>query len=132
MGLRSRMPRKRGGKSPDATDKHVGRRVRMARKMLKMSQTALAEPLGITFQQLQKYENGTNRLGASRLEQMSDVLQVPVSFFFEDPSGDDKRSPDYVTDFLITTEGLALAKAFNGIKTPTVRRNVVTLVEALV
>jgi transcriptional regulator with XRE-family HTH domain len=72
---------KKGG--PNPIDKHVGRRVRMPRKMLAMSQEELGAALGLTFQQVQKYENGTNRMGASRLQQMSDILQVPVEFFFE-------------------------------------------------
>ena len=70
-------------KGPNSTDVHVGRRVRMRRKMLAMSQTKLGDALGLTFQQVQKYENGTNRIGASRLEQISNILQVPVAFFFE-------------------------------------------------
>jgi transcriptional regulator with XRE-family HTH domain len=68
-------------KAPNPTDKHVGRRVRMRRKMVAMSQEKLADALGLTFQQVQKYENGTNRIGASRLQQISHILQVPVAFF---------------------------------------------------
>src|ERR1700745_1896802 len=70
-------------KAPNPTDKHVGSRVRMRRKMLAMSQTKLGDALGLTFQQVKKYEKGTTRIGASRLEQISHVLQVPVAFFFE-------------------------------------------------
>jgi transcriptional regulator with XRE-family HTH domain len=70
-------------KSPNPIDKHVGSRVRMRRMMISMSQEKLGEKLGITFQQIQKYEKGTNRIGASRLQQISQILQVPVSFFFE-------------------------------------------------
>ena len=70
-------------KAPNPIDKHVGRRVRMRRKMLAMSQEKLGAALGLSFQQVQKYENGTNRMGAGRLQQMSDILQVPVEFFFE-------------------------------------------------
>ena len=70
-------------KAPNPTDKHVGARVRMRRMMLGMSQEKLGDSLGLTFQQVQKYEKGTNRIGASRLQQMSGILQVPVSFFFE-------------------------------------------------
>src|SRR6516164_11762641 len=70
-------------KVPNPVDKHVGSRVRMRRQMLAMSQTQLGDALGLTFQQVQKYEKGTNRMGASRLQQMSDILQVPVEFFFE-------------------------------------------------
>src|SRR5271156_21827 len=70
-------------KSPNPIDKHVGSRVRMRRMMLSMSQEKLGDALGLTFQQVQKYEKGTNRIGASRLQQISQILQVPVSFFFD-------------------------------------------------
>src|SRR5882672_9246928 len=93
---------------PNPIDKHVGSRVRMRRLLLGRSQTNLAEVLGITFQQVQKYEKGTNRVSASRLQQISDTLQVPVPFFFEGAPllpGQHKGngsapSPAYVTDFL--------------------------------
>ena len=68
-------------KAPNPIDKHVGSRVRMRRMMLGMSQEKLGDALGLTFQQVQKYEKGTNRIGASRLQQISQILQVPVSFF---------------------------------------------------
>ena len=75
-------------KAPNPVDKYVGSRVRMRRIMLGMSQEKLGEALGLTFQQVQKYEKGTNRVGASRLQQISEILQVPVSFLFEGgPSG---------------------------------------------
>src|SRR5690349_2824948 len=70
-------------KAPNPIDKHVGSRVRMRRMMLSMSQEKLGDGLGLTFQQVQKYEKGTNRIGASRLQQISHILQVPVAFFFE-------------------------------------------------
>ena len=70
-------------KAPNPIDKHVGSRVRMRRMMVGMSQEKLGDALGLTFQQVQKYEKGTNRIGASRLQQISIILQVPVSFFFE-------------------------------------------------
>ena len=70
-------------KAPNPIDEHVGRRVRMRRRMLAMSQGKLGDALGLTFQQVQKYEKGTNRIGASRLQQISHILQVPVAFFFE-------------------------------------------------
>ena len=69
--------------SPNQTDKHVGGRVRMGRLKLEMSQSKLGEAVGLTFQQIQKYEKGTNRVGASRLQQFSNILGVPGSFFFE-------------------------------------------------
>ena len=75
-------------KAPNPVDKYVGSRVRMRRIMLGMSQEKLGEALGLTFQQVQKYEKGTNRVGASRLQQISEILQVPVSFLFDGgPSG---------------------------------------------
>ena len=111
----------------------------MRRKMLSMSQTNLGTALGLTFQQVQKYEKGTNRIGAGRLQQIAHALQVPVSFFFEDPlkanggsSARQTHSPDYVADFLTTTDGLALTKAFTHIKDSRVRRSIVKLVEEIV
>jgi transcriptional regulator with XRE-family HTH domain len=125
-------------KTPNPTDKHVGSRVRMRRMMLNMSQEKLGDALGLTFQQVQKYEKGTNRIGASRLQQISNILQVPVSFFFEGgPHGGkgegsgDAPSPAYVSDFLATSDGLALTKAFMGIKNPKLRRRIVDLVEQI-
>ena len=102
-------------KAPNPVDKYVGSRVRMRRIMLGMSQEKLGEALGLTFQQVQKYEKGTNRVGASRIQQISEILQVPVSFLFEGgPSGTatgdgfgEGASPSYISDFLATSEGLA-------------------------
>jgi transcriptional regulator with XRE-family HTH domain len=126
-------------KAPNPTDKHVGSRVRMRRMMLNMSQEKLGEALGLTFQQVQKYEKGTNRIGASRLQQISSILQVPVSFFFEGApgSGDvvpgmsDAPSPSYISDFLATSDGLALTKSFMRIKDQKLRRRIVDLVEQI-
>ena len=126
-------------KAPNPTDKHVGSRVRMRRMMLSMSQEKLGDALGLTFQQVQKYEKGTNRIGASRLQQISHILQVPVAFFFEGaPSlgghGDGLKeapSPAYVSDFLATSDGLALTKAFMRIKDGKLRRRIVDLVEEI-
>jgi len=124
-------------KAPNPIDKHVGSRVRMRRLMLGMSQTKLADGLGLTFQQVQKYESGKNRVGASRLQQISQILQVPVPFFFEGAPGQTKGngnapSPAYVSEFLTTTEGVALTKAFMRIKEPRLRRRIVELVEEIV
>src|SRR5947209_19011890 len=109
-------------KVPNPVDKHVGSRVRMRRQMLAMSQEKLGAALGLTFQQVQKYERGANRIGASRLQQLSHILQVPVEFFFEGaPNAQmvgrheglaEAPSPAYVSDFLATADGLALTKAF--------------------
>ncbi|MEZ5840299.1 MAG: helix-turn-helix domain-containing protein [Hyphomicrobiales bacterium] len=126
-------------KSPNPIDIHVGSRVRLRRMMLGMSQEKLGEQLGITFQQIQKYEKGTNRIGASRLQHIAAVLNVPVSFFFEDAPGpqpdangfSDSSSSSYVVDFLSSSEGLQLNKAFVRIKDAKVRKRVVDLVKSL-
>ncbi len=124
-------------KTPDPIDKYVGSRVRMRRIMLGMSQEKLGNSLGLTFQQVQKYEKGTNRIGASRLQQIADVLQVPVQFMFEgapisagSANGfSEAPSPAYVSDFLSTSEGLALTRAFTRIHDAKLRRSIVDLVE---
>lgn len=126
-------------KSPNPVDKHVGNRVRMRRLMLNMSQQKLGGALGLTFQQVQKYEKGTNRISASRLQHISNILQVTVGFFFEGaPTLHSRRgrpqdapSPAYVTDFLATADGLALTKAFMRIKEPALRRCIVVLVKQI-
>jgi len=104
-----------------------------------MSQEKLGEQLGITFQQVQKYEKGTNRIGSSRLYRISQILGVPVSFFFEDIPGEsasedgfsETQSERYVVDFISSAEGLQLNKAFLRISDPRVRRKVVELVQAV-
>ncbi len=126
-------------KSPNPIDKHVGARVRMRRMMISMSQEKLGDKLGITFQQIQKYEKGTNRIGASRLQNIALVLSVPVGFFFEGaPTSDsmssglsESPSPAYVSDFLATSDGLALTKAFMKVKDAKVRRRIVDLVQSI-
>ncbi|WP_105381282.1 helix-turn-helix domain-containing protein [Neorhizobium alkalisoli] len=126
-------------KKPNPIDIHVGSRIRLRRTMLGMSQEKLGESLGITFQQIQKYEKGTNRVGASRLQNISSILNVPVSFFFEDAPGDhsgqsgmaEASSSNYVVDFLSSAEGLQLNRAFVKIADPKVRRRLVDLVKAL-
>ena len=126
-------------KAPNPIDKHVGSRVRMRRMMLGMSQEKLGDALGLTFQQVQKYEKGTNRIGASRLQQIAHILQVPVSFFFEGaPAGGaghhgmgEAPSPAYVSDFLATSDGLSLTKSFMRIKSSKLRRRIVDLVEQI-
>jgi transcriptional regulator with XRE-family HTH domain len=130
-------------KAPNPIDKHVGSRVRMRRMMLAMSQEKLGDALGLTFQQVQKYEKGTNRIGASRLQQIALILQVPVSFFFEGaPNANGEPVVDgdglvnapshaYVSDFLATSDGLALTKAFMHIQDSKLRRRIVDLVEQI-
>jgi transcriptional regulator with XRE-family HTH domain len=115
-----------------AVDRHVGSRVRMRRLMLRRSQEALAGALGITFQQVQKYEKGKNRVSASRLQQIANIFQVPVSFFFEGAPGAADgvaEVPPYVTEFVATSDGLALAEAFMRIEDIKLRRMIANLVE---
>jgi len=126
-------------KAPNPVDKYVGSRVRMRRIMPGMSQEKLGEALGLTFQQIQKYEKGTNRVGASRIAQISEILQVPISFLFEGrPSGcanvdgyGDGASPAYISDFLATSEGLTLTRAFTRIADTRLRRCIVEMVEQI-
>ena len=128
-------------KAPNPIDKHVGSRVRMRRMMLGMSQEKLGDALALTFQQVQKYEKGTNRIGASRLQQISNILQVPVAFFFEGAPHlgegaaplniEGAPSPTYVSDFLATSDGLSLTKAFMRIPDAKLRRRIVDLVQQI-
>ncbi len=132
-------------KVPNPIDRYVGSRVRMRRVILGMSQEKLGEALGLTFQQVQKYEKGANRIGASRLQQISRTLDVPPAFFFEGaPSFEAAAGPvesrlgvaedsntSYVADFLSTAEGLHLNMAFARIHDPKVRKRIIDLVSAL-
>jgi transcriptional regulator with XRE-family HTH domain len=107
--------------------------------LIGMSQERLGEQLGITFQQIQKYEKGTNRIGASRLQHISTILGVPPAFFFdglptaddEGAAGADAPTTDFVVDFLATSEGLQLNRAFVRIKSGKLRRKVVDLVNEI-
>jgi len=126
-------------KSPDPTDKHVGTRVRMRRLMLSMTQTELADALGITFQQVQKYEKGVNRISAGKLQQISTLLHAPIPFFFEGlPSAsdrpvkkDDAPLPSDVLQLLATSDGASLVKSFMRIKSPKLRHCIISLAEEL-
>jgi transcriptional regulator with XRE-family HTH domain len=129
-------------KVPNPIDRHVGTRVRMRRILLGMSQEKLGEALGLTFQQIQKYEKGTNRIGASRLQQISTTLNVPPAFFFDGAPVHDGMSrgefavgeeanSSYVLDFIATAEGLNLNKAFARIQDPKVRKRIIDLVASL-
>jgi transcriptional regulator with XRE-family HTH domain len=127
-------------KVPNPIDIYVGSRIRMRRLMVGMSQEKLGDELGITFQQVQKYEKGTNRVSASRLQAICEILQVPVPFFFEGApqvagrvrKGAEAPSPAYVSDFLANSDGLKLVRAFTQIGDATLRRSVVRLVEEIV
>lgn len=121
---------------PHSIDQYVGKRVRLRRKMLNMSQSKLADAIGLTFQQVQKYENGLNRMGASRLMQIAGVLEVPVTYFFEGAPGEPKisrsaPSPDFVTQFLANADGLALTRAFTRLRGAKIKRSIVHLVQNL-
>jgi transcriptional regulator with XRE-family HTH domain len=131
-----RLPRK---KVPNLTDQHVGRRVRMRRLMLAMSQEKLAAALGLTFQQVQKYERGANRIGAGRLQHLSHILQVPVSFFFEGgpnasaPHGSNGSALSLaeIDDFVSDLDGLRLIRALMRIDNAALRRRIVMLVQEI-
>ncbi len=126
-------------KEPNPVDKYVGSRVRMRRLMLGMSQEKLGDALDLTFQQIQKYEKGANRIGASRLQQIALILQVPVAFFFEGvpaqpgAAGGSAEAdiPDVSVKLLSTSDGLALARAFMRIENRRLRRRIVDLVEEM-
>lgn len=127
-------------KKPNPIDSHVGSRIRLRRNMLGMSQEKLGEALGITFQQIQKYEKGTNRVGASRLQAIASILGVPAAFFFEDAPGQEPAggrgfaedsSVAYAAEFCSTAEGLQLNRAFARIADPKVRRRIIELVKSL-
>ena len=125
-------------RSPNPVDLHVGARVRMRRKFLGMSQEGLAETIDLTFQQVQKYERGSNRISASKLYEISKALKAPVAYFFEgygeteDVEGfSESESEQFVHGFLMTTEGIELAEAFPRIKSAKLRRRVLELVRTL-
>lgn len=131
-------------KQPNPIDVHVGGRLRLRRNMAGLSQEKLGKQLGITFQQIQKYEKGTNRMGASRLQEIAEILKTPISYFFEDVPNSgaaqgeatgsgfsEPSSSDYVVDFLSSSEGLQLNRAFIKIEDAKVRRKVIDLVKAL-
>ena len=126
-------------KKPNPIDVHVGSRIRLRRNMIGMSQEKLGENLGITFQQIQKYEKGTNRVGASRLQAIASILEVSVSYFFEGAPGEstpaegfaEDSQTAFVVDFLSSTEGLLLNRSFARISDPKVRRRIIDLVRTL-
>ncbi|MGY5804135.1 helix-turn-helix domain-containing protein [Rhizobium hainanense] len=126
-------------KVPNPIDAYVGSRVRTRRLMLGMSQERLAEQIGVTFQQVQKYEKGTNRIGASRLQAIAGVLAVPVAFFFQQDNSQPLNTDglgainglEDLSDFLTSKEGLSLNKAFMKINDPSIRQSVLTLIKSL-
>ncbi len=128
-------------KNPNPIDVHVGNRVRMRRMLVGMSQEKLGDALGLTFQQVQKYEKGANRVSASRLYQVASTLGVPIQFFFDDmPVSTHSNQPDgfaegnnagMLMDFLNSSEGFQLGRAFSTIEDANVRRRVLDLVKSL-
>ena len=129
---------KHAPRSPNPIDIHVGTRVRLRRQVMKMSQEKLGDQLGVTFQQVQKYERGANRVGASRLWKMSQVLDVPVGFFYdglEEMGGSTEFATDdelpIVYEFINSTDGVNLAKAVSQIKNKAVRRQILELARSL-
>ena len=130
------MPKKQA--SP--IDVQVGTRVRLRRMLIGMSQEKLGELLGLTFQQVQKYEKGVNRIGAGRLFQVAHILGVPIDYFYEGVNGTSEGMPGFaepgassppVMEFLSSGEGLQLSLAFMKIKDPKVRKRVLDLVKSL-
>ena len=131
----------RSSRSANPVDAHVGGQVRLRRMMMGMSQEWLGEQMGLTFQQIQKYEKGANRIGASRLWALSKVLGVSIDFFYEgvtvdangplQPGMSEPHSEKYVVEFLNSREGLELNRAFAKIADHKVRRSIVELVRSL-
>jgi transcriptional regulator with XRE-family HTH domain len=118
-------------KSPSPIDKHVGVRVRMRRKILGMSQTKLGKALHISFQQVQKYENGVNRIGAGKLQQIAQILDAPVAFFFEGAPVETNGAKMDNSDFVTPSQCLSLVKVFMHIKDDTMRRHIIDLVKRI-
>ena len=121
-------------KSPNDVDRHIGQKIRARRTALGMSQEKLGDLLNLTFQQVQKYEKGTNRVGAGRLLEIGTILQVPIQYFYEDLiEGKDPSSQEekLASETLSTADGQRLARAFSTIESLQVRRKVVELVESM-
>jgi len=124
---------------PNPVDVHVGRRVRLRRRAMGMSQATLSEALGLTFQQVQKYERGSNRISASKLFEITSVLEVPITYFFENLLGPSAAQATthpqaysrVVEDLLLEPSGLQLAEAFLGIRARSVRKSLADLAQAL-
>ncbi len=125
-------------RSPNPVDIHVGTRIRLRRKLMKMSQEKLGDQLGVTFQQVQKYERGSNRVGASRLWKLAQVLDVPINFFYDGLGSEsdtaefaDNDQTPVVYNFINSSDGVSLAKAVSKIKNKAVRRQILELARSL-
>lgn len=128
-------------RTPKSVDKHVGSRVRMRRMMLGKSLESLAESLGLTFQQVQKYEKGTNRMGASRLVEIANILGVTPAYFFEGIDGADIKAVvdqegvpidhSVIDSFISSRDGIAIALSFQRLTNPKLRHRIVALIEEI-
>lgn len=121
-------------RSPTDIDKHVGARLRLRRSQLNMSQSELGKELGVTFQQVQKYERGTNRIGASRLYSLAAVLEVDIQYFFDGldtPLTNNAERSEELYNFIASADGLDLANAFSDIKSAVQRRRLIDLVRSM-
>ena len=125
-------------KSTGSIDKEIGSRVRMRRISVGMSQEKLGDMLGLTFQQVQKYEKGTNRISVGRLVDIAKILGVDIHFFFNgiksgkaDPGFAEDETPPYISEVMSTPEGLQLIRTFTSIRNPKIRKSIVQLVTAL-
>jgi len=122
----------KGPRSVTATDRHIGHRLRACRMMLRLNQSELGKAIGVTFQQLQKYEKGSNRVSAGTLQKLAVTMEVPITYFFEGVSSEKIQSDNLEwTEFLATSDGLALIRAFKRIDSKDLRRAVVHLVEQM-
>jgi transcriptional regulator with XRE-family HTH domain len=120
-------------KPPNPIDVHVGERIRMWRTERKISRITFGEALGLTGQQIQKYESGTNRIGASRLQRICDVLEIPVSFLFEGELGSSpgESMPQEIIDFMESEEGVRFVAAFSRITDRKMRRGIARLADRI-
>jgi transcriptional regulator with XRE-family HTH domain len=118
-------------RAPTPADVRFGHKMRASRMILGMSQTELGAALGVTFQQIQKYERGINRVSASTLKKLAATLKVPITYFFNGENGHEHDSRADLTTFLATPEGAALCSAFQRIESKAMRTAVINLVEGI-
>ena len=134
------LPGTRGSDTPHPVDVHVGQRVKLRRTLMGMTQGKLGESIGLTFQQIQKYEKGVNRIGASRVYEMAQLLSVPVQFFYDGVGGDGAAAPQGfaegdaphpVMELVSSPEGVQLCRYFAAIRDPQVKKRVLDLVKSI-
>jgi len=117
-------------RTPDSVDRHVGSRVRRRRLIVGMSQEKLGEALGLTFQQVQKYEKGANRIGSGRLQQIAQTLQVPISYFYDGQGEDGSPRSPTPTELVVDKDSADLLKAFNSLGDQTMRQALLNMAQA--